>query len=305
MRRTLAKLIQEKLDSHNCVLLAGDVGYSVLDELKGHPRFLNCGSSEQLMVAMAAGLSLSGVFPVVYGITPFVTARALEQIKICLCYQNTPCLIVGTGSGFAYGHLGPTHHSLEDISLLKSLPSMKILAPCDKADLTSCIEFAFKADAPCYLRMPHEHVSLISQEAGIGLKKVKRTTAADANYHFAVVTYGAMVQSCLMALGDDLPFDLYNLNCLDYSVNHMNTLQHYEIVIFVEEAYQIGGFGESLLVRLPMGVKGMHRAVESRFPTTHGSREYLLEQAELDVESLRKLFYVVSNTEIMRSYSNF
>ena len=87
------------------------------------------------MMSLASGLGLDGLIPIVYTITPFTTTRCLEQIKIGVCYHNSPVIIVGTGSGLSYAQLGPTHHSLEDISIMRSMPNMIVFCPSDPMEV--------------------------------------------------------------------------------------------------------------------------------------------------------------------------
>ena len=79
------------------------------------------------MVGVAAGLALSGKKPIIYSIVPFVTFRCLEQIRVDLCYNELNVKIVGIGSGLSYGNCGPTHHAIEDLSIMRSLPNMKVV----------------------------------------------------------------------------------------------------------------------------------------------------------------------------------
>ena len=107
-----------KKDKRLCIL-SGDIGNRLFDKFKqqNNNRFINCGIAEANMVGVAAGISKFGFLPFVYTITPFITTRCLEQVKIDVAYHDLPVTIVGTGSGLSYSDLGPTHHSFEDISI--------------------------------------------------------------------------------------------------------------------------------------------------------------------------------------------
>jgi transketolase len=137
------------------VLLSGDIGNKLFDKFKlaNEERFLNCGVAEANMMGVAAGMALSGLRPVIYTITPFTTTRCYEQIRVDVCYHHVPVIIVGTGSGLSYAELGPTHHSCEDMAILRVLPGMTVLAPCDSIELRLLLRAAFDQDGPVYIRI--------------------------------------------------------------------------------------------------------------------------------------------------------
>lgn len=148
----ITKLARE---DERVVLLSGDIGNKLFDNVKkvDQHRFYNCGVAEANMMGVAAGMALSGLRPVVYTITSFTTTRCFEQIRVDVCYHNAPVIIVGTGSGLSYAELGPTHHSLEDMAILRTLPGMRVIAPCDAAELRQALNAALKEDGPVYIRI--------------------------------------------------------------------------------------------------------------------------------------------------------
>lgn len=137
------------------VLLSGDIGNRLFDKLRAQSpdRFINAGIAEANMMGMAAGLALSGLRPVVYTITPFTTTRCFEQIRVDVAYHQAPVIIVGTGSGLSYASLGPTHHSLEDMAILRTLPGLNVTAPCDSSELRSVLRAALASEKPTYIRI--------------------------------------------------------------------------------------------------------------------------------------------------------
>ena len=112
--------------NRNVICMVGDIGAFLLRHyIKDFPEnYYNLGAAEANMVGVAAGLSLSGKIPFVYTITPFITSRVYEQIKVDVCYNVSNVKIVGVGSGVSYGTMGSTHHSLEDIAIMRALPNM-------------------------------------------------------------------------------------------------------------------------------------------------------------------------------------
>jgi transketolase len=137
------------------VLLSGDIGNRLFDDFKDRApdRFFNCGVAEANMMSVAAGMALSGLRPVVYTITPFVTTRCLEQIRDDVCYHKAPVTIVGVGSGLGYASLGATHQSLEDIAFLRLFPEMVVLCPADPAEARAALNAALAQQQPAYIRL--------------------------------------------------------------------------------------------------------------------------------------------------------
>src|SRR5262249_51467724 len=138
------------------ILLSGDIGNRLVGAFQGrHPdRFYNCGVAEANMIGVAAGLGLSGLRPVAYTITPFITTRCLEQIRVDVCYHDVPVVIVGVGAGLAYASLGPTHHSCEDIAFLRSLPNMAVVCPGDPVEVRLALKASIATrESGTYIRL--------------------------------------------------------------------------------------------------------------------------------------------------------
>lgn len=139
----------------NVMLLTGDIGYSVFEKFQEmYPRqYINAGVAEQNMTGVAAGLAAEGKKPWIYSIVPFVTMRNFEQIRNDICYQNLNVKIVGIGAGFSYGPYGHTHHGLEDIGIVRTLPNIVILCPGDPFEVISATKAAAKYHGPVYMRL--------------------------------------------------------------------------------------------------------------------------------------------------------
>lgn len=137
------------------ILLVGDIGFGVFENFqKKFPnKFINMGIAEQNMISVASGLAKEGFRPVVYTIIPFLTMRGFEQIRVDLCMHDRNVLLVGVGGGFSYDILGPTHHALEDIGIMRSLPHMRIYTPGTPSQLKITFKEIIDADGPRYLRL--------------------------------------------------------------------------------------------------------------------------------------------------------
>lgn len=156
MRNAFAQEITRiALEDERVVLLSGDIGNRLFDEMKARcpGRFFNCGVAEASMIGMAAGMAASGLRPVCYTIAPFLTYRCIEQIRVDLCYHHAPVVLVGTGSGLSYASLGATHHSCEEMGMLRLLPELAVVAPGDPWEVRAGLEAALRHPSPVYLRI--------------------------------------------------------------------------------------------------------------------------------------------------------
>lgn len=116
-------------------------------------RLINVGIAEQNMVGVGAGLANGGKLPFVCAASPFLTGRALEQIKADVAYSNTNVKLCGISAGMAYGELGPTHHSTEDFAWVRVIPNVVVIAPCDRPETIAAVRFAATFDGPVFLRL--------------------------------------------------------------------------------------------------------------------------------------------------------
>ena len=164
MRNAFAKEITKIAKKNKkIILLSGDIGNKLFDEFKktNVKRFINCGVAESNMTTVAAGLANIGFIPLTYTIASFNVYKTVEQIKLDICYQNKPVIIVGVGSGLGYSNLGTTHHSIEDIGVLNSLPNLNIICPADSNELVVLLRQIISSKKPTYLRLGKKNEPLI------------------------------------------------------------------------------------------------------------------------------------------------
>ena len=105
-------------------------------------RLVNVGIAEQDMVGVAAGLANAGYVPFVCGAAPFLTGRALEQIKADVAYGDCHVVLCGMSPGMAYGELGPTHHSIEDMAWLRAISNLTVIVPADPVQTREAVRWA-------------------------------------------------------------------------------------------------------------------------------------------------------------------
>jgi transketolase len=137
------------------MLITGDLGFGVLDKFAARfpNRFINAGVAEQNMTGLATGLALEGRVVFTYSIGNFPTLRCLEQIRNDACYHAANVKVVAIGGGFSYGALGISHHATEDLSILRSLPDISVVAPGDDWEAAEATTALVATPGTCYLRL--------------------------------------------------------------------------------------------------------------------------------------------------------
>lgn len=155
MRKAFNKeLLQIAAERNNVFMILADIGYGEIEPFaEAHPdRFINCGVAEQNMTGVACGVAMSGNTAITYSIANFPTLRCLEQIRNDVCYHNADVKIVIIGGGLAYGPLGISHHSTEDLAIMRALPNMVCLAPCDIPEAVAATRAMMEYHGPVYYR---------------------------------------------------------------------------------------------------------------------------------------------------------
>jgi len=235
----------------NVLCIVGDIGaYLLRHYIKDFSaNYLNLGAAEANMVGVAAGLAMSGKIPFVYTITPFITARCYEQIKIDVCYNGANVKLVGIGSGVSYGTMGSTHHSLEDIAIMRALPNMTVFSPSNKQEVEEAVFAAMKYKGPVYIRLmltanlTHKYRSKFKIGKARIIKKGK-----DA----AIIATGDMVS---IAIDAAKALKKNNINCFVVNIHTLKPFDELLIknlsykckaIISIEEHSTIGGLGSAV-----------------------------------------------------------
>jgi len=272
-------------------LLSGDIGNRLFNKFqeKCPGRFINCGVAEANLISVGAGLCLSGSRAVAYTITTFVTARCFEQIKLDVCYNQAPLVIVGVGAGLSYASLGPTHHSFEDVAILRALPGLTILAPCDALELRAALRAAFAHNGPVYIRIGKKGEPVIHSEIPeltIGCGRVMREGANACILATGTILYQALKAAELLAASG-----------IETEVVHMPTIKpldeallrevfnRHRLVLTLEESSVIGGFGSAVTDWAAEQAESKTRILRAGIPDQFlheaGEQEYALAKCGL------------------------
>ncbi|MCX4537793.1 transketolase family protein [Streptomyces sp. NBC_01669] len=160
-------------------------------------RLINVGIAEQDMVGVAAGLANAGFVPFVSAAAPFLTGRALEQIKADIAYTQRHVVLCGQSPGMAYGELGPTHHSIEDLSWMRAVSGLEIIVPADPSETRGAVRYAAASGRPAYIRIPRFKVPAVMPE-GTGFETGRATRLTEGR-DVTLIAVGTMVSRALEA----------------------------------------------------------------------------------------------------------
>jgi transketolase len=248
MRNTfIDELVLQATSNERIALIVGDLGYSVVEPFaeKFPKRFINAGVAEQNMMGMAAGMASEGYHVFVYSIANFPTFRCLEQIRNDVCYHELPVTIVAIGSGFSYGSLGYTHQALEDISIMRSLPGLRILSPTDPNEVKECLDLIISDPKPTYLRLGKNGENNLTSEMGSNIEKLN---FYNKNKKCLVITTGSISEECMTAV-EKLNSEFENTFCFSTLTQlkpltiEKEEIQNFEFIVTVEEHSVVGGLG--------------------------------------------------------------
>ena len=203
MRRAFVRaLAQIAAEDERVLLLTNDLGYMALEEFRDRfpTRFLNCGVAEQNMVGLATGLAEAGYIPFAYSIATFAALRAFEFIRNGPVLHRLPVRIVGMGMGFEYGHAGPTHHAVEDVAALRTLPGLSIVIPADPAQTETALRETWNAAGPVYYSLGKDDRTSVP---GLnGRFAVDRVQIIREGSDIALVAMGSIAAEVAIASGD-------------------------------------------------------------------------------------------------------
>ena len=278
----------------NVVFITADADAFSLHKYKHDmpAQFINVGVAEQNMVDVAAGLALCGKKVFIYAIIPFVTMRCYEHVKATICGMNLPVTIVGAGAGLTFGYDGPTHHAVQDIAIMRILPEMTILNPCDDVSAAACARMAYDSTTPVYVRIDKGTFPRLYDEADDftdGLKVVREIR--DMN----IISTGFMSQQ-VVRVADELKkhstdvgvIDVYRIKPLSEAVL-LKLIGQSKHLITVEEDSVVGGLGSivsELLTDNQKNIPLQRIALEDRQHFDYGSREWLHRLYNIDTDSV-------------------
>lgn len=285
MRKTFIKtLLEEAKKDKSIFLITGDLGFMALEEFRDQlpKQYLNAGVSEQNMVAIAAGLALTGKKVYAYSIIPFATMRPFEHVRNDICYQNLNVKIVGVGAGFSYSLYGSTHHGIEDIGIMRTLPNMIVVCPGDPWEVEMATKASVKREGPMYLRLgkagePILHKNLKNFKIGQAVEMMQGKDAAiiaTSNILDEAIEAGELLKSQNIRTR---VISMHTIKPIDKQII-IKAAKETKAIITLEEHNIIGGLGSAVaevLAENHQSVKFKRLGVPDEYPHVVGSQKFL------------------------------
>ena len=286
----ITELILQARVNPKVFLVVGDLGFSVIEPFAAEfpDRYLNAGVAEQNMTTVAAGLASEGYHVFTYSIANFPTLRCFEQIRNDICYHHLPVTVVAVGGGVAYGNLGYSHHAVQDIAALRTLPNLTVFSPADPDEATGCVQLALARGKPSYLRLGKAGEKKLHAPGDLtnGPLLVRAGNAPVAFAASGSVLKSALAAAeILAARGINVPVFSCPILSGEFA-EKFQALWRHKTIISVEEHGFAGGFGSFLKEIAPAGVEIQIRAIPEANCALVGGQEFLWKQAGLDAESL-------------------
>lgn len=278
------------------MVLTDDQGAFALDKIRADlpGQYINIGIAEQNLINVAAGLALGGLKPFACGISNFMSLRCCEQISVNLCAMNLPVTIVASGGGLTYSGDGPTHHSIQDAAVMRTMPNIQIFNPADAASTAACARLCHEAEGPSYVRiekgvLPALHATPADLRSGLA-----RLMHGD---EVLIISTGFLTQTAVRVAeqlhAQDIAcgvLDLFRIKPLNISALLAN-LRRARHVVIMEEQTPVGGIASLICeilgehaIAVPVRRYGLPDAPCYRY----GTREWLHEQFGLDAATVAR-----------------
>ena len=287
-------LIELMNQRNDLMVLSSDMSTPAgLDKFKAAfpDHFMNMGIAEQNMIGTAAGMAEESYKPICVAQACFITMRSFEQVRQYCGYMQIPMVIIGIGSGVSLQYMGNTHYAIEDLALMRTIPGMEVIAPCDSYEAVNAFEYAVNSKHPVYIRLfggtaiPAVFNEEVAFESG---KAIKMREGSDVQ----VIATGSMVSNA-MKVAEELAtegiaaevLDMHTIKPLDVEAIDLNK----KLIVTLEEHNIIGGLGGAVaevLCQYTSHPKLLKLGVDDRFVPV-GSYKYMLKQCGLDIESIK------------------
>ena len=279
------------------ILLTGDLGFGVFEKFENSfpDQYFNVGVAEQNMIGIATGLALEGKKVVTYSIGNFGTLRCLEQIRNDACYHNANITIVSNGGGFSYGSLGMSHHTTEDLAILRALPNISVIAPCTNIEAGDAINAMINNGGTGYLRLDKTGASdCISKDPFVIGKSKRYKEGKD----ITLIATGSILGETNIA---SIELKKIGVEARVVGMHSVKPIDVEEIIdavrntgglVSIEEHNKDGGLGSAISeVCMDLGIKPnkfLRIGLDNKYSSIVGSQQYLRQRYEMDSKAIIK-----------------
>lgn len=281
----------------NVVVLDGDLSASTMTKTfkSAFPeRFFNMGIAEQNIMGTAAGLAIEGKIPFASTFAMFGAGRAFEIIRNSICYPKLNVKVAVTHAGLSVGEDGASHQSIEDISLMRSIPNMTVIVPCDAIEAEKAVFAAADFNGPCYLRMARPATDIITDKDTpfeIGKANILREGSDVCVFATGILVAEAIIAADMLKK-EGISVSVVNIHTikpLDKDTVIKMAKKHKKLISFEEHSI-IGGLGSAISEVLTdeYPSKLIRLGVKDTFGES-GTVEDLLKKYELTADSLYKV----------------
>jgi transketolase len=276
-------LIEEARRRDDVFLVVGDLGFSVIEPFAAEfpDRYLNAGVAEQNMTGVAAGLASEGWHVFTYSIANFPTLRCFEQIRNDVCYHQLPVTVVAVGAGMSYGSLGYSHHAVQDIAVMRTLPNITVLSPADPGEARESVQWLCMNPGPSYLRIGKAGEPHLHDVRGIASGPLLVLPGSGST---ALVATGSVLKVALEAaqLARERGTSPPVFSCpwlAPGESSFFKSLSAFRRLITLEEHVSAGGFASLLREHLPNSVEVVPMCIPHSMASAVGSQQWLRDQA--------------------------
>ena len=281
-------------DDERLICLDSDTGmFSPVDWGTAADRYINLGIAEQNLMGVAAGLARSERVPFVNTMATFASTRALESVKLDIAMPGLPVRIAATHGGLAAGHLGSTHHSLEDLGVMRMLPNMTVLCPADATAVEDMVRDVVDLPGPVYMRLGRSATPGLG--SGLPPVRIGQAQTLREGGDIALVATGPYPVLAARAAAEELAQD-----GVEASVINMHTIKPLDVealtvaarghgIVTVEEHWAAGGLGSAVaevVAELGVGCPVLRVAVPDVFAAGSGGHRHLLERNGITAEAV-------------------
>lgn len=266
-----------------------------LDKFKAaYPdHFMNMGIAEQNMIGTAAGLAEEGYKPICVAQACFITMRSFEQVRQYCGYMQLPLVIIGIGSGVSLQYMGNSHYALEDLALMRTIPGMEVIAPCDSYEAVKAFEYAINSNHPVYIRLFGGTAipAVFNEETDFACGKA---TKLKEGKDLQIIATGSMVGNA-MKVAEELVAEGIEASVIDmHTIKPMDTEAidlNKRMIVTLEEHNIIGGLGSAVanyLSQYTSHPKFLKLGINDRFLPV-GTYKYILQECGLDVYTIKNI----------------